>query len=304
MFLRGIDSVKTALCLPLAAMVAAGSLVMSPAVLADAVTEWSVFADSLPLGAPPIRARATAIMHIAMHDAVNSVQSRYESYGNVPRARPGASADAAARQAAASAMKGAVIGVPLPPNVTPTTIAAAVDGFHASYLLTCTSASCLDGLLAGEAAANEILSLRNGDGAATPHLPYTLSPAVGVYQPTPTTTSTGGEGPSAAPQFAGWADVTPFVLKRGSQFRAEPSLLFNLKSWVYTRDYNEVVLARRRCQHQRRRERDHRGPQSRLVAARAVVRADQHGDLGQRRSRVRHQVHLQLLATRDCDQSW
>jgi hypothetical protein len=240
MFLRGIDSVKTALRLPLAAMVAAGSLVMSPAVLADAVTEWSVFADSLPLGAPPIRARATAIMHIAMHDAVNSVQSRYESYGNVPRARPGASADAAARQAAASAMKGAVIGVPLPPNVTPTTIAAAVDGFHASYLLTCTSASCLDGLLAGEAAANEILSLRNGDGAATPHLPYTLSPAVGVYQPTPTTTSTGGEGPSAAPQFAGWADVTPFVLKRGSQFRAEPSLLFNLKSWVYTRDYNEV----------------------------------------------------------------
>jgi hypothetical protein len=44
----------------------------------------------------------------------------------------------------------------------------------------------------------------------------------------------------APPQFAGWAKVTPFVLKSGSQFRAEPSLLFDLKSWLYTRDYNEV----------------------------------------------------------------
>jgi hypothetical protein len=43
-----------------------------------------------------------------------------------------------------------------------------------------------------------------------------------------------------APQFAGWANVTPFVLESGSQFRVGPSLLFNLKSWLYTRDYNEV----------------------------------------------------------------
>jgi hypothetical protein len=66
-----------------------------------------------------------------------------------------------------------------------------------------------------------------------------LAPGPGVYEPTPTTTAT-GEGSPVAPQFAGWANVTPFVIKRGSQFRAEPSLLFNLNSWLYTRDYNEV----------------------------------------------------------------
>jgi hypothetical protein len=230
MYEGAIDSVKTALRKPLTAALAVASLAASPAVLADAVTDWNAFADTLALGPPPVRARATAIMHVAMHDAVNSVEPRYESYAHVPRARRGASAEAAARQAAASAIKGAA------PSV-----AAVVDAFHGAWLGGCASQQCLDGLAAGEAAANAILLLRNGDGSATPHLPYTLPPALGVYQPTPVTPATPGpELPPVAPQFAGWANVTPFVLKSGSQFRAEPSPLFQLKSWIYTRDYNEV----------------------------------------------------------------
>ena len=43
-----------------------------------------------------------------------------------------------------------------------------------------------------------------------------------------------------APQFAGWANVTPFVLKSGSQFRAKPSPLFDLTGFIYTRDFLEV----------------------------------------------------------------
>ena len=100
------------------------------------------------------------------------------------------------------------------------------------------STACADGVLAGEAAANAILLLRNGDGSSTPHLPYTLPAGPGVYQPTPLTPAT--TNPPAAPQFAGWAKVTPFVLKSGSQFRAEPSLIFNLRSSAYTRDFLEV----------------------------------------------------------------
>lgn len=176
MFWGGTDSAKIALRRPLTAALAAASLVAGPAALADAVTDWNAFADTLALGPPPVRARATAIMHVAMHDALNSVQPRYESYADVPRARRGASAEAAARQAAASALKGAA------PSV-----AAAVDAFHGAWLVGCTSQQCLDGLAAGDAAANAILLLRNGDGSATPHLPYTLPPALGVYQPTPVT---------------------------------------------------------------------------------------------------------------------
>jgi hypothetical protein len=229
MFSGGIDSVRRAVRKPFGAVVVTAALLASSPVFADAVTEWSAFADTLALGPPPIRSRVNAIMHVAMHDAVNSVHAKYERYAQVADAPPGASADAAARQAAASALKGAAPA-----------FAAAVDLFHGGWLPNCTSRACLDGLAAGEAAANAILLLRAGDGSATPHLPYTLPAAPGVYQPTPVTTAMGTESAPVAPQFAGWANLRPFVLKQGSQFRAEPSPLFNLKSRTYARDYNEV----------------------------------------------------------------
>jgi len=93
--------------------------------------------------------------------------------------------------------------------------------------------SCVDdGVAAGENAAAAILAMRTNDGSATPHVPYTLLPAPGVYQPTPPA--------YPAPQFAGWAHLAPFVLTSGSQFRVDPSPLFDLTGEVFTRDYNEV----------------------------------------------------------------
>jgi hypothetical protein len=90
--------------------------------------------------------------------------------------------------------------------------------------------SCIeDGIAAGEAAAQAILARRNADGSATAHLPYSAPVAPGVYQPT-----------SGAPQFAGWAALAPFGLASGSQFRPEPSEIFDLSSAAYARDYNEV----------------------------------------------------------------
>ena len=101
MLLRGLDIARKALRKPLGAVVVAASLTAPPAAFADAVTEWSAFADTLALGPPPVRARATAIMHVAMHDAVNAAEARYERYTQSPKAAPGAAPEAAARQAAA-----------------------------------------------------------------------------------------------------------------------------------------------------------------------------------------------------------
>jgi hypothetical protein len=56
MFLRRIDFVNSGL----RALVLAASLLASSAALADAVTDWGIFADSLALGGPPQRARTTA----------------------------------------------------------------------------------------------------------------------------------------------------------------------------------------------------------------------------------------------------
>jgi hypothetical protein len=230
MFSRGINRSNSGL----RALVLAASLLASSTALADAVTDWGVFADSLALGGPPQRARTTAIMYVAMHDALNSIQPRYESYTAVPRALRDASPDAAVGEAAYRALKGAA----------PPALAGSIDAFYSTWYLTlpgCPSAACIDGVSAGESAANAILALRTGDGSATPHLPYTLPPGPGVYEPTPVTPPSPPNPPAPlAPQFAGWAKVTPFVLRSGSQFRAEPSLIFDLKSWAYTRDYNEV----------------------------------------------------------------
>ena len=230
MFPRGINSVNSGL----RALALGASLLASSAALADAVTDWGVFADSLALGGPPQRARTTAIMYVAMHDALNSIQPHYESYAHVPRARRGASPDAAVGEAAYLALKGAA----------PVALGASIDAFYNTWYLVssgCPNAGCADGVTAGELAANAILALRTGDGSATPHLTYTLPPGPGIYEKTPVTPPSPPNPPAPVdPQFAGWAHVTPFVLTSGSQFRAPPSLLFNLKSWLYTRDYNEV----------------------------------------------------------------
>jgi hypothetical protein len=116
----------------------------------------------------------------------------------------------------------------------------AITNFYNAAVPSCSSQACLDGIVAGEAAANAILLARIGDGSATPHLPYSALALPGVYQPTPTTPGFPAANPPV--QFAGWALVTPFVMNSGSQFRADRSEIFDLSSATYARDYNEVKL--------------------------------------------------------------
>jgi hypothetical protein len=201
--------------------------VASPA-RADIVTEWNEIADTMVAGAPPIKNRFMAIVQIAVHDALNAVDSRYESYAGIQPAARGASPGAAVSAAAYRTLLA----------IVPAQAAALGVIYNGKIAgLSCPAANplCIDqGIAAGEAAAAAILSLRANDGSATPHLPYTLLPAPGVYQPTPPT--------FPAPQFAGWAHVTPFVINSSSQFRADPSEIFDLLGEVFTREYNEVKL--------------------------------------------------------------
>ena len=196
---------------------------------ADVVTRWNELAGNAAgaAGGPPAIGRVSAIVQVAVHDALNSIRPRFEAYTGIGAAQPGASPGAAV--AAASYR---VISQLLPSQAAAlavhyeNTIAALPD---------CPEPfpACIeDGIAAGIAAADAILAMRQGDGSATPHRPYTLAAAPGVYQPTPPA--------FAAPQWAGYAEVTPFVLHSGSQFRAEPSAIFDLGGAVYTRDYNEV----------------------------------------------------------------
>jgi hypothetical protein len=203
-------------------------LAPAPAAFADAVTEWNEIADSyMPPAPPPIRNRISAMTQIAVHDALNAIEPRYAAYTAIPPANPGASPEAAVAAAAYTVLA----------DTVPAALADTLDELYQNRideLGACPASfpNCVvDGIATGEAAGLAILALRADDGSATPHLPYSQPVQPGVYQPTPNI---------AAPLFAGWALVTPFVLNSGSQFRADKSEILKLKSKTYTRDYNEV----------------------------------------------------------------
>ena len=82
-----------------ASLVLSACLSMSSApARGDAVTDWNRIADDINIGAlppGPHKFRVLAMMHIAVHDALNSIDPRFESYTAVLRAKNGASPDAA-----------------------------------------------------------------------------------------------------------------------------------------------------------------------------------------------------------------
>lgn len=194
---------------------------------ADGVTDWNEIADeaSVAFGGPPRRVYLLALTHLAIHDALNTIDPRYATYLALPPADPDASPEAAVATAAYLVLS-AKVPSPGLDNAYTAAIAA---------LPPCPAAhpSCIDdGIAAGTAAAEAILELRDGDGSDMPNLPYTLAPGPGVYQPTPPAL--------AAPAFANWANLAPFALPSGDRFRASPSALFLLQGAVYARQYNEV----------------------------------------------------------------
>ncbi|MFC3551674.1 hypothetical protein ACFOLC_11710 [Lysobacter cavernae] len=201
--------------------------------LADAVTDWNAVTNQVigAAGAPPQQFRVFAMVHIAAHDALNAIDPRYRSYAAIGAANPNASPAAAVARAARD-----VLVATLPSQV------ATVNTAYANYIAglpACppANANCIgDGVAIGALAADAILDMRHLDGSQTPHLPYTLGPGPGVYQPTLPTPPP----PAPYPQFGNWGNLLPFALVSSHQFRPGHSRIFILKGKAYAADYNEV----------------------------------------------------------------
>lgn len=219
---------------------AAVLLVLATHAQADAVLDWNRVAATPPVvgsfGGPYQQFRSLAIVQIAVHDALNSINPRYETYSAVPAAPAGASADAAVAAAARYALLGdddaGLAGV------VPAANAGARNAVAAAY--TAALAAIPDGtaetqgVAAGRAAAVAILTTRLNDGSGAPHTPgYAAAPALGVY------VSTVPFG-SAAPQFSNWSATRPFVVQSATQFLVPPGDLFDLSSDTYASQYNQV----------------------------------------------------------------
>ncbi len=174
-------------------------------------------------GAQPANIQPTrnfAILHVAIYDAVNSIDRSHEPYRIAVRAPRDASETAAADAAAHAALVG------LYPAMQGT-----LDSDYASELAKVPDGPAKDeGVRVGETVAHDLLAIRADDGSATPAPPFAPGTSPGSYQPTPPN--------FPAPVFTTWGQVRPFVLDSGSQFRTPPPPA--LTSPEYAAAINEV----------------------------------------------------------------
>lgn len=185
---------------------------------ADVIGDWNERAVAYVLGrslGPPPAERIVAMAHVAMFDAVNSIDPRYRPYlVQVPADRT-ASKDAAAATAAATVLAA------MHPQTQ-----ADVHGLLDAYLAPIADGtSKAEGVRIGQAAAAKVLEARRDDGSATPDSYRPRTPP-GVYVPTPS---------MWAPS---WPGVKPFSMTSASQFRPAPPPALTSAEWAA--DYNEI----------------------------------------------------------------
>ncbi len=216
--MRQLVGACVVVCLSLGAATPAG---------ADVVTDWNLITINTIGAAPPAAGPARLIdysmVHIAMHDAVQAIQQRFETYspGITPRS---GSVIAAAAKAARDVLA----------NRFPAQ-SATLDAAYSAYLVAHQIAPNDGGIAAGEQAAAAIIQGRVGDGGfPVPAPEFFGGTAPGQWRPT-VFTATG----EPAPMSVAWmASMKPFTIMHSSQFFAPTPP--RLTSRRYTRDYDEV----------------------------------------------------------------
>jgi hypothetical protein len=190
----------------------------SPAAFADVITDWNEKATALVTArqAPPqVAERVMAMVHVAMFDAVNSVDRRYRPYFvQLP------ATSTTSKEAAAAAAAGTVL-MELHPQAK-----GELTGSLAAYLATVPDSDAKSlGIKLGEAVAMKILETRASDGVNRPDA-YRPKTKPGLYIATATTLA------------AEWPTVPPFAMKAPAQFRPVPPVSLTSEQWAA--DYNEI----------------------------------------------------------------
>ena len=190
------------------------ALACSTAASANVITDWD--AQAVAFAAPgPAGLRELAMVHIAMFDAVNSIEPRYRPYLIQLTPPKTTSQEAAAATATATVLIG------LHPD-TAAEIKTALENYLAAIP---DGASKAVGIVLGGAVAAKVLQARANDGAHAPDA-YRPKTRPGVYVPTPITVA------------STWPSMAPFALEKPSQFRPAPPISLESKEWAA--DYNEI----------------------------------------------------------------
>ena len=185
---------------------------------ADAIIDWNTKSDEIAAQKqilPFDHSRGTAMLHVAMFEAVNTVEGRYVPY------RLKLTADRTTSKEAAAASAGHDVLLALYPDqqssldaTLATMLAGIADGEPKAK-----------GIVLGKRAAADLIALRANDGmhAQETYRPHTTP---GVYIPT------------VVPVFSTSGAVTPWVMTSGSQFRPPAPPALTSETW--TKDVNEI----------------------------------------------------------------
>lgn len=198
---------------------AAAALVFAQPATADTVSDWWEFANKLAPpggGGTPDQMRSTSRASLAMFEALNAIDRRYESYLNLPAGDPTASQDAAAVTAAYLVLV----------QHYPAQKAALDDSYAIAMQAVPDAAKREAGRLIGEQAAAAAMAAGGIDPAIvqTPYRPVTRP---GQWISTPL--------PQIEPFMAAFR---PWVIPNVEALRPPPPPALNSEVWA--RDYDEV----------------------------------------------------------------
>ncbi|HYO83119.1 MAG TPA: vanadium-dependent haloperoxidase, partial [Bryobacteraceae bacterium] len=207
---------------------------------ADAVSDWNVNAARAALAAcfeppgsndPAHESRMYAMMHVAIHDALNAIDRRFHPYVFTAQGPAGASREAAVASAARNVLVSVISELPFSPACVQAGIASVETHYSAALAALPNNAARTQGIQVGQSSAAAVNALRAGDGSDKPlaDFEYPQGTEPGEFRFVPGFALAAG---------AAWADVTPFVLRQGSQFRPGPP--HPIGSREYTADFNEI----------------------------------------------------------------
>jgi hypothetical protein len=201
----------------------------SAAARADVVLDWNTIAVNTAVANhqnPFAQARYAAIVQLAVFEAVNSITGEYQPFLGTITAKPDASPEAAAIEAAYQVLN----------FYFPNSASALLTAYTASLAQVPDGQAKSDGIAAGDAAAAAMIALRSNDGSSPPQFAVPGPPAPGVWQATPSCPMLNGVAVGIAFQ---WQYVTPFGIPSASDFLLGPPPA--LTSNQYTKTYNEVM---------------------------------------------------------------
>ncbi len=197
----------------------------------NAVTEWNNIAvntatfgnSAIPANSPNGTALYLAYVHLAIHDAVNAIGHRYKPYGPEIVTTPGANLEAAVAAAAYTVL---IFHFPNQKDALTVRYKYSLATIPESEKPDALNA----GVVAGKAAAQQILEMRASDGhGANVAYTYPDTPMPGIWIPT---------SPGGLPITPWMGQMVPFTMSSASQFFPEPP--FSLSSMEWAEDYNQV----------------------------------------------------------------